>query len=292
MDYGVLGPYMTGTDRDQLLEWFRRVDEGPFATIATGERELWPQIEQHAFLAAAAAVTQRVKVMSHIMIVPMHPPVLLAKRLASIDVISGGRFVLGVGTGGRLEDYQAAASPWPDRWARLDDSIATMRRVWAGEPPWDGAAAAAGPFPVRTGGPPIYASASGERGLTRAAKWADGWQGAIMTADRPTLQAEVRRHLDAWEKAGRSQRPYLMNSLWFALGDGAEEVLSDAATNYLGLPAGGPTPLGPLPVHNADGVKFAVDNCREAGFDELMFIPISDDLGQLDRLETVLAEMA
>src|SRR5579859_7326426 len=75
MKYGVLGPYMSGTDRTKLLEWFRRVDEGPFATIATGERELWPQIEEHAFLAAAAAVTERVKVMSHVMIVPMHPPV-------------------------------------------------------------------------------------------------------------------------------------------------------------------------------------------------------------------------
>ena len=99
LKYGINGPYMTGTDRSRLLEWFRRVDAGPFHTIATGERMLWPQIEEHSFLAAAAAVTERVKVMSNIMIVPMHPPVLLAKRIASIDVISGGRFILGVVSG-------------------------------------------------------------------------------------------------------------------------------------------------------------------------------------------------
>src|SRR5579859_4928751 len=145
MKYGVLGPYMSGTDRTKLLEWFRRVDEGPFATIATGERELWPQIEQHAFLAAAAAVTERVKVMSHIMIVPMHPSVLLAKRLASIDVISGGRFVVGVGTGGREDDYRAAGSTFNDRWQRQDDCVAITKRVWAGEPPWEGAVAPVGP---------------------------------------------------------------------------------------------------------------------------------------------------
>src|SRR5438270_10014757 len=122
MKFAINGPYMTATDRDHLLEWFRRVDEGPFNTICTGERVLWPQIEQQAFLAAAAAVTKRVRVMSHIMILPMHPPVLLAKRAASIDVISGGRLVLGIGVGAREEDFRAAGSHMENRWKRMDDA--------------------------------------------------------------------------------------------------------------------------------------------------------------------------
>jgi alkanesulfonate monooxygenase SsuD/methylene tetrahydromethanopterin reductase-like flavin-dependent oxidoreductase (luciferase family) len=288
MRYGILGPYMSSTSRRQLLEWFRRVDSGPFATIATGERVLWPQVEQQAFLAAAAAVTERVKVMSHIMIVPMHPPVLLAKRLASIDVISDGRLVLGVGTGGRDEDYRAAESTVDSRWARLDDAVSVMRAVWRGEPPWDDASEAVGPIPVQDGGPPVYTSASGPKALARAAKWADGWQGALMSAELDPMSAAVRVHLDAWEAAGRNHRPYLMNSLWFALGEGAEQRLNDAAAGYVHLPAGSSSPFGPLPVHNSDGVKRAVDNCRDAGFDELMFIPVTDDLGELDLLETAL----
>jgi alkanesulfonate monooxygenase SsuD/methylene tetrahydromethanopterin reductase-like flavin-dependent oxidoreductase (luciferase family) len=279
---------MTSTDRDRLLEWFRRVDTGPFATIATGEREIWPQIEQHAFLAAAAAVTERVKIMSHIMIAPMHPPVLLAKWIASIDVISGGRFVLGVGTGGREDDYRIAGSTTENRWRRLDESIATMRRVWRGELPWPDAPGPIGPAPVQTGGPPIYTSASGPRALARAAKWADGWQGAIMTVELEPMKAAVESHIDAWEAANRNERPYLMNSLWFALGDGAAQRLNDAAAGYLGLPPGSPSPYGTLPVHNSYGVKMAVDNCREAGFDELVFIPITDDLHELDLLEEAL----
>jgi alkanesulfonate monooxygenase SsuD/methylene tetrahydromethanopterin reductase-like flavin-dependent oxidoreductase (luciferase family) len=289
VNYGVLGPYMSATDRATLLEWFRRVDRGPFATLATGERELWPQIEQHAFLSAAAAVTERVKIMSHVMVVPMHPPVLLAKRLASIDVISGGRFVLGAGTGGRTDDYYAAGSSFDNRWRRLDESVAIMKRVWAGEPPWDGATDVVGPMPAQIGGPPVYTSASGEKGLARAAKWADGWQAAIMTVDPQTLKAEVERHLAAWDVAGRTERPYLMNSLWFALGPDAEPRLGDAAAHYFGLPPGSSTPLGSLPVYSADGVKMAVDNCEAAGFDELMFIPVTDDLHQLDELEAALA---
>jgi len=145
---------------------------------------------------------------------------------------------------------------------------------------------------VQPGGPPIFTSASGESSLARAAKWADGWQGAIMDVDRQTLDTQVRAHLDAWERAGRSERPYLMNSLWFALGDDdAQQVLSDTANAYYGLPPGSVTSHGTLPVHSADGVKMAVDNCREAGFDELVFIPLSDDLRQLDLLETALTQI-
>ena len=97
------------------------------------------------------------------------------------------------------------------------------------------------------------------------------------------------RHLAAWDAVGRTERPYLMNSLWFALGDGAREALGAATARYFGLPPGSASPLGELPVHHADGVKMAVENCRRAGFDELVFIPISDDLGQLDLLEATLA---
>lgn len=289
MKVGINGPYMSGTDRERLLEWFRRVDRGPFGTICTGERVLWPQIEEQAFLAAAAAVTSRVRVMSNIMILPMHPPVLLAKWATSIDVISSGRFVLGIGAGGRQEDYRAAGSSWERRWQRIDDAVAVMRRIWAGEPPWEGATAPVGPAPVQLGGPPLFTSASGPKALARAAKWADGWLGANMTVEVEALKAEVKQHVDAWERAGQSERPYLVNSLWYALGDHAEQRLDDAAAAYIGLPAGSPTPFGDLPVHSPDGVKRAVDNCQESGFDELIFIPLSDDLGELDRLEQALA---
>ena len=288
MKFGINGPYMSGTNRERLLEWFRRVDEGPFDTICTGERVLWPQVEEHAFLAAAAAVTTRVRVMSNIMIVPMHAPVLLAKRIASIDVISGGRFVLGIGVGGRDDDYRAAGATMKNRWQRVDDAVAVMRRVWRGEPPWDGADAPVGPLPVQVGGPPLYTSASGPNALRRAAKWADGWLGANMTVDVAAMKGEVQAHVDAWERAGRSARPYLVNSLWYALGDNAQERLRDAAAHYVGLPPGSPSPFGDLPVHSSDGVKMAVEHCHDAGFDELVFIPLTDDLGELDRLEAAL----
>jgi alkanesulfonate monooxygenase SsuD/methylene tetrahydromethanopterin reductase-like flavin-dependent oxidoreductase (luciferase family) len=163
-----------------------------------------------------------------------------------------------------------------------------MRRIWAGGLPWDGAVAPVGPSPARPGGPLLYTSASGPRALARAARWADGWQGAIMGVELEPMRAAVQQHLDAWTEAGRTERPYLMNSLWFALGDGARQRLNDAAAAYFGLPPDTPSPFGDLPVYNADGVKLAVENCREAGFDELVFIPLTDDLRELDLLEQAL----
>lgn len=290
MKFGINGPYMSGTSRDRLLEWFSRVDNGPFHSIATGERVLWPQIEEHAFLAAAAAVTTRVRVVANIMIVPMHPPVLLAKRLASIDVISGGRFVLGVGAGGRPDDYRAAAAHMERRWQTIDDTVAAMRRIWNGEPPWDGADQV-GPLPVQVGGPPIYTGASGPTALPRAARWADGWIGSMMMVEREAMGAEVRRHLAAWESAGRTERPYMINAVFYALGGNAKALLNDVTASYAGATSGTASPFGDLPLHNGDAIRRAVVDCEAAGFDELMFVPVSDDLAQLDLLEDALAKL-
>jgi alkanesulfonate monooxygenase SsuD/methylene tetrahydromethanopterin reductase-like flavin-dependent oxidoreductase (luciferase family) len=281
---------MTGTDRSHFLEWMHRVDSGPFATISTGERVLWPQVEAHAFLAAAAAVTERVTVMSHILIAPMHAPVLLAKRLASIDVISGGRLVVGLGVGGRTDDYQAAGSTFEQRWQRLDDCVASMRRVWAGEAPFGDTTATVGPMPVQPGGPKLFTTAEGPKALARAAVWADGWLGAMLMHGLDTRKAEVESHLDAWQRAGRSQRPHLTTSCWFALGDHAKERLQEAAAHYLS--AGGSNLDLPfeLPFHNEAALETAINECKEAGFDEVIFIPLTDDLGELDRLEAVLGQ--
>jgi alkanesulfonate monooxygenase SsuD/methylene tetrahydromethanopterin reductase-like flavin-dependent oxidoreductase (luciferase family) len=286
--FGINGPYISGTNRERLLEWFRRVDHGPFESIATGERVLWPQIEEQAFLAAAAAVTQRVRVMSNILVLPMHAPVLLAKRLASIDVISGGRLILGVGAGGREADYRAAEMSFENRWRRIDEAVATLRRIWAGEPPWEGADPV-GPMPVQVGGPPIYTSASGPTSLPRAARWADGWLGSLMMVELGSMTEAVKRHVGAWEAAGRSDRPYMVNAVFYALGENSKAVLNDTSARYSSAPPGTPSSFGDLPLHNVGAIRRAVDDCETAGFDEVMFVPLSDDLSQLDLLEEALS---
>ena len=102
MRIGLNLPVMVpGLDRQTILEWSRRIDTGPFSSLCAGERVNFPKPEIVVTLSAAAAVTERVKIVPTVFVVPLHPPLLLAKRIATLDVLSGGRVVLGVGVGAR-----------------------------------------------------------------------------------------------------------------------------------------------------------------------------------------------
>src|SRR5690606_14580257 len=104
MKVGMNLPVMVpGLTRDLVREWCRRVDAGPFSSIAAGERIAFPNPEIMVTLSAAAAWTERVDVGFHVLVPPMHEAVLLAKQVATLDVLSGGRVCLGVGVGARHE---------------------------------------------------------------------------------------------------------------------------------------------------------------------------------------------
>ena len=90
---------VAGCDRDTLVEWIRRIDAGPFSRLATGERVASPFLDLMSVLSAAAVLTERVQIQALIALAPLHEPVVLAKQAASIDVLSNGRFTLGVGVG-------------------------------------------------------------------------------------------------------------------------------------------------------------------------------------------------
>ena len=116
-------------------------------------------------------------------------------------MLSGGRVSLGVGIGGREHDYLAAGSPFDRRHQRLDDGVAELRRLWAGEPPFEGADPV-GPPPVQPGGPEILAGAMGPKALARAAKWADGISGFTISADPGEMAGAVKSATEAWADRG------------------------------------------------------------------------------------------
>jgi len=180
---------LAGVDRATTLEWCRRIDDGPFSSLSMGERITYPNQELWAVLAAAAAVTERVRIISTVVLLPAHDAVMVAKQAATLDVLSGGRFTLGVGVGGREEDYRAIGASFARRHARMDEQVDVMRRIWAGER-IDGCAPV-GPQPVRPGGPPILVGAMGPKAIARASHWADG-PGRVLARAR---RRRVRRHL-------------------------------------------------------------------------------------------------
>lgn len=117
-----------------LVEWAKRSEAAGFASLGTVGRLVYPNYDDLIALTAAAAVTERIRLTTSVLLAPLHANVaLLAKQAASLDRLSGGRLVLGVGTGGRDDDFTASGLPTEARSRRLAEQIEELRRIWRGE---------------------------------------------------------------------------------------------------------------------------------------------------------------
>jgi alkanesulfonate monooxygenase SsuD/methylene tetrahydromethanopterin reductase-like flavin-dependent oxidoreductase (luciferase family) len=292
MDIGIALPTMaTGFTRSTFVEWCLGIDEGPYSSVSAGERITFHNPELLVTTAAAAALTERVSVVTNIAVLPLHRPALLAKQLATLDVLSDGRLVVGVGVGGRAADYRALGVPFEGRHRRLDDGVAELRRLWAGGPGYDGGEPV-GPAPHTPGGPPLWAAAMGPKSMARAARWADGVTGFSIGADPDEIARGNRSALDAWEAAGRGVRPRLVSGTFYLLGgtDAAAEltrfaraylaVFGDRAADGLSKLVGVGSPARMLDTLAA---------AEAAGCDEFILVPGTVDPDCLARTTAALA---
>ena len=279
--------------RSDLLSWCSKIDAGPWASLAVPERTTFTSHDLVVQLAAAAALTERVRLWTTIVVLPAHNAVDVAKKMASIDVLSGGRLTMGIGVGGREHDYRALGASYNRRWERMDEQVTAMRDIWIGDPPFDGADPV-GPEPIQPGGPPLIAGALGPKAIARAAVWAHGVDGA-WTLDGATepVRAAFDTIEQAWNDAGRHERPHLSTSIWCAIGPDAESQLRTYAYNYLkvfGEEIGQYGAQG-VAAFSADALRRAIDGIRAAGADELFLVPTSSDPSELDRLTEVVASL-
>lgn len=287
MKLGMTMPVMEpALDAQTLESWARAIDEGPFSSLSFGERMAFDNPETLTLLGAVAAWTKRVEVITTVVVPQLHNPVMLAKGLATADLLTGGRLTVGLGVGGRHEDYRAAgADPSTQRMSELADRALTMKRVWSGEKVTD-AVLPVGPTPLQPGGPPFLVGTLGPRTMRSAVTWADGLAGVTMDLDIDAVTELFDVARDAWREAGRSE-PRLITSTWFAIDDGdgsAKEQMTRHIRRYMNwLPAD-------LVESFAGTVGFAgtVAELRElrskvadTGADEFILIPTSSDLGQL-----------
>jgi alkanesulfonate monooxygenase SsuD/methylene tetrahydromethanopterin reductase-like flavin-dependent oxidoreductase (luciferase family) len=283
-------PTMLPHGRTEILGWCRSVDEGPWVSLAVPERVTYTSHDLTVQLAAAAALTERVRLWSTIVILPAHDAVAVAKQMASIDVLSGGRLTVGVGVGGREDDYRAVSAPFDRRWQRMDEQVATMRRIWSGDPPFRGADPV-GPPPMQPGGPPLVAGVMGPKAIARAARWAAGVDGAwTLDGDAQHMADAFGTIRTAWTDAGRSDPPHLSTSIWYALGPGAGERLRSYAYEYMKIFGEqiGRAVADQVTCHTSEQLRRAVDNARDAGADELFLVPTTADPGELDRTREAL----
>ena len=152
-------------------------------------------IEPFIALAAIAAQTSKIRLGTGISLLAAHNPLVFAKQAASLDFVSGGRVILGVGLGWMREDFEMVKIPFKGRGARLDDYITAIRKVWTGDTveheseylSWRGFKSY--PLPIQPGGIPITIGGRGEKNFERVAKHRTGWFGPDCTL------AELRNDL-------------------------------------------------------------------------------------------------
>lgn len=281
-----------GLDRGLVLEWARRIDDGPFASLAAGERVNFPNPEMLVTLSFAAAATRRVRIFFDVMVLPMHATALAAKQVATLDVLSGGRVTLGVGAGAREEDFRAAGAEFGSRRvSRMGEQVAALRRAWRGETIVEGALRPIEPQPLQPGGPPILAGSLFERAIRKVASWADGLSGFSIGPRFDEIEKSFETARAAWKEAGREQPPRLVTGFWFALGPEPREQLDRYAhryLNFLGEPvarAVAPT----LTVTSAAALRDAARRIADLGADELCLVPTTLDPDELDRVADAVA---
>jgi len=292
MKIGLNLPAMVpGLDRHLILEWCRRVDAGPFSSFACGERINFPNPEVMVTMAAAAAVTERVRLVFSILVLPMHSPVLIAKQIATLDVLSGGRVTLGLGVGGRQEDYTAVGATFDDRRiGRMEKQIEIMRRVWSGEPVVEGALRPVEPLPVQEGGPELLAGAIMPRSIARAAQWADGLTDFSFGPSLEEIENKMRLAREAWQEAGRADPPRFVASFWYALGDGARAQLDEYLERYLNFmgPELSKALIPTVTTTSAARLKELAAALEGMGVDELILVPTTSDPDEVDRVADIL----
>lgn len=170
------------------------VDEGkspypysPDGQIAVPAEADW--LDPLVGLSFAAAATQRIELATGVLLLPEHNPVLLAKQVASLDVLSGGRLNLGVGVGWSREEFAALGVPFERRGARADEYAAAMRVLWREDiASFDGEfvgfeSVRVNPKPTRGRKVPILVGGNTDAALRRVAAWGDGWYGFNLSVD-------------------------------------------------------------------------------------------------------------
>ena len=287
MKIGMTLPVMEpDLSRRDLEDWTLRVDSGPWSHIALGERILFPNPEFISTLSAVAAWTKRVEIIATISVLTMHNPILSAKQFATIDMISEGRFTLGVGVGGREEDYNAIGSTWSDRrWATLSDRVKTMQSVWSKE-----YHPSLGPTPFSMNGPQILAGAVGPKAMEMSAHFADGLAGFSFNADIEEIKDSFNRVQKAFEEKNKS--PRLVTSFWFGLGKSARSDIQIHLERYLSW-MGDDLARDLAKTAGFSGSQSDLNDflllVKAAGATDVMLVPTSKNIEQLILAEEVIA---
>ncbi|HZN83031.1 MAG TPA: LLM class flavin-dependent oxidoreductase [Mycobacterium sp.] len=284
-------------DAATLKGWAQAIDGGPFSSLCWGERIAFDNPECLTLLGALSAWTDRVRLVTTVVVPQLHDPVMLAKQLATGDMLSGGRLTVGLGVGGRQEDYHAVGADVATQTrAGLAHSVAVMKHIWAGEKVTE-SIVPVGPPPVQAGGPQLLIGAMGPKTVRSAADWADGLAGTTLDLDVTKQNELFDVARESWAQAGKP-RPHLATSFWFAIGDDPQETRAQIHRHLLRymnwIPAEVVDAIAPTTgwAGSDDELLAVLRNFQDIGTDELHLIPTSSNIDQLRRVADVATHFA
>ena len=292
-------------DPDLITPWSERAEAGPFTSVTTGELLTSQAYDPFVALTVAATVTRRLRLLTNVIVLPLHNAGIVAKQAASLDALSAGRLTVGLGVGARkpalaarapaahdeLPDFPEAPAPAEGRYERFTEQIAHMQRIWRGEPLTKGVPAV-GPPPATPGGPPLLVGGFAPRFLESSVSWAAGLTtfGLVPDVERMARDFSVVRH--AWARAGRPA-PQLVATHFFALGPDAEAgARAYIKHHYTHLGEEGRRAFeGAISTTTTDRVRDAFRRLVDAGATEVIPIPMIASLDQVDRLADALGDL-
>src|SRR5919107_2472515 len=266
MDIGIgLPNAVRGVDRRGIVDWARRAEEAGFASLGTIDRLAYPSFESLIALAAAAAVTERIRLVTDILIAPLRAnTALFAKQAATLDQISGGRLELGLSPGGREDDYEVSGLDFGGRGRTFDRQLGELERLWRGE-------GGVGPAPARGGRPRLLVGGAIDKAFRRAARYGDGWTAGGAGPDQ--FRAAREKVRAAWRDEGREGEPRTMALFYFALGDRARETAQEKLGDYYAWLVHYPQNIVDSAAKDADSVRRYVSAFADAGADEVIAFP-------------------
>ena len=297
MDYGAHLPLIALDGRpwtlDRLLQYAHTAEGEGFQALSANDHLVFPRpwLDGPTALAAVLSRTGRMTLATTVALPVVRGPVALARGLAAIDLLSGGRLVVGVGPGSSAGDYAAVGVPFEERWKRLDEAVQALRTLWLGDgPPFRGEfysteGLALEPYPAQRPGPPIWIGSWGSQaGLGRVARLGDGWLASAYNTT-PEAFAAARRTLSKRLRAvGKdpARFPNAIATMFFYVTEvraTSEQIVRQVLSPMLNRPE--EELRARLLVGPAEVCAEKLAAYRAAGANRIFLWPVEDELRQL-----------
>jgi alkanesulfonate monooxygenase SsuD/methylene tetrahydromethanopterin reductase-like flavin-dependent oxidoreductase (luciferase family) len=266
-----------------ILEWARMADEAGFHSLGVIDRTVYSNHEALISLGAAAAITKKIRLMSTVLILPSREASVVAKQLATIDSISGGRVTAAFGVGGRKEDYEINEQGFKNRGKHMENQIALMREIWSGKKV-AGNYGYVGPSPKQKDGIEILLGGYSNPSFERAGRIADGFiTGGV--ADPQAAAGMFAAGQASWKANNRKGKPRLVCCVYYGLGNKSVDRAGEYLRNYYGE-------LGEMILKGLQSspqqIKENLRSFESIGADEVMFWPTIPEIYQLEQLMSVV----